>query len=147
MIKKLKILAIQNKKGLTLIEFSIVLALSIALLGLVLSGTGVFGLVDRYYVKVKTQHALSNYSAEEEMTLDKAIGGGWIANGLLGTLTPSSTDELLSSAQVDLLCGLQRAAGKLKQSKRGVALTYGQVASGTMTMGGTEAEKSICIKR
>ena len=145
MIKTFRTIAIKNRKGLSLIEFSIVLALTMALLGLVLSATGVFELVDKYYIKVKTQHALSNYSAEDGLTLHKAVGESWIANGLFGTITPSSTEELLSQSQVDILCGLQKTAGKLTKSRRGQALTYGQVANGKMRMAGSNPNKRICV--
>lgn len=125
-----------NAKGLTLIEFSIVLAMTIALIGLVLSATGVFNSMDRYYLKQKTQYALVNYSADTTDTLSNASGGGWLPGGLLGTIETGDTRVMFSQPDIDKFCRLQSGAGQPGFTGFVVTeLTYGQAFDGSKTMG------------
>lgn len=135
-----------NEKGLTLIEFSIVIAMTIALIGLVLQATGVFGLVDKYYLKTKVQHAMINYSAVDTNTLADASGGDWLEGGLLGTVENTDTGVAFTEKEMKTFCRLQKKSGQLSGKKRGVVLTYGEIANGTIAMyDATDAQAGICI--
>ena len=138
-----------NDKGLTLIEFSIVIAMTIALIGLVLQATGVFGLVDKYYLKTKVQHAMMNYGASDGTTLQDASGdgaAGWLEGGLMGTVDANTIGVAFTEKEMKACCRLQKKSGQLNKKKRSTDLLYNQIFNGSaIDMGNTtDPATSIC---
>ena len=117
--------------------------MTIALIGLVLQATGVFGLVDKYYLKQKVQHAMINYGASDGDSLNTASGGDWLEGGLLGTVEKTDTGVAFTQKELKTFCRLQKKSGQLSQKKRGGDLTYGQISNGEINMSSAAATTDI----
>ena len=135
-----------STKGLTLIEFSIVLAMTIALIGLTLNTTGAFSMSDKYYMKKKVESAFQNFSVTDTTTLDAASGGNFESGGLFGSVLTTDASVMFTSDQINTYCKvLRQGSGKVFTGKEGTQLTYGQVFDGTIEMmNSTAGTLGIC---